>query len=229
MIFPPLLSIKNSILTTNMSPVASSDRLLHLCEPHELSSALTARGGGGDPLLWSILCCKQFNKIGRIRKLSFPSDGATCYFISAEVGDHLPYWLLTSFIEIQKCASMQPGESTQSRLTVLPGLAGSCRKSPQKHTSVVAGHFGQEPDWGSLPKSFLREALAAVKPLLGHCHPTVSQNTDLLGSHKQHSAFLPNPLSMHIRKVLVRIELYFIPGGPLAGLSLEEWHPWAWC
>lgn len=49
MIFPPLLSIKNSTLTKNMCPVASSDRLLHSHEPQELSSSLAARGGGGDP------------------------------------------------------------------------------------------------------------------------------------------------------------------------------------
>lgn len=51
MIFPPLLSIKNSIPTPNRSPVASSDSLLHLDEPWEFSSALTCGQwwGGGSP------------------------------------------------------------------------------------------------------------------------------------------------------------------------------------
>lgn len=70
----------------------------------------------------------------------------------------------------------------------------------------------------------LEGGLAAVKPLPGHCHPSVSQNMDLPGSLKQHSASLPNPLSMHLKKVWVRIELYFIPGGLLAGLSSEKQH-----
>lgn len=63
------------------------------------------------------------------------------------------------------------------------------------------------PFWSGARPGFssnvtLEGGLAAVKPLLGHFHPTISQDMDLPGSLKQHSAFLPNPLSMHLKKFL---------------------------
>lgn len=115
----------------------------------------------------------------------------------------------------RKYTSTQPGEGPQSSSQFSQdqlGQAGSLLKNTSQW--LLAGWpfwSGARPEFSS--SVTLEGSLAAVKPpgaLRDTVIPTVLQNTDLPGSRKQHRAILPNPLSMHLKKALVRIELYFI-------------------
>ena len=102
------------------------------------------------------------------------------------------------------------------------GPSGSGRKThpgADLRGCQLDSHFDQEPAPASLPVSLLGEAQQPWNLSWDTVIQLLHRTWICLTSLKQQRVFLPNPLSMHPKKVSVRTELYFILLGMLAILS----------
>lgn len=199
-----------------MCALASSDRLPCLCEPQELvlHCHVAKRGGRGffsDPFSVS----NSSIKLIELESFLFLVIVQPTLFYFCWVGNNLPARLLTKFI------THSPGSLRQRSPEKAPWAHSSCslrtlgsgRKSPPEAHSVVAGWMAilvrsqvrvlfQCHSWGRL---------SSLETSPGTLSSDRYTDTDLPESLKQHNAFLPNPLSMHLQKVPVNVERYIIP------------------
>lgn len=155
---------------------------------------------------------------------SFPFLVARLCFISA-VGRILPARLLTTFIthgpgRLSECgqAGAQAGGSAPSAPSgggraFLPaaGFSG-CR---------LDGHLIRSQP-GFSPNVTLGGGSAAVKPLLGPCHPTVIWDMDLPDKPGTAQGISPKSFIYASQEGFVRMEPHFTPFGTLAVLSFSN-------
>lgn len=193
--FPPLLSVKNSVATTNVSWPAPSDKTPALMS--QMSSLCTemqpgVRGRGVEGVLSDPFSVS--NSLIKLTQLeSFlclvTVQPTLLYF--CWVGTNWPARLLTTF------STLSPGSlSERSQSCRACSLRTLWVRQEVPSRSRFQWLLAGWPFWSGASPGFssnvtLGGSSAAVTPLLGHCHPTVTRNMDLPDKPETAKGFSP--------------------------------------